>query len=60
MEQHDNIRRQKLIKYIKSNNPFFLFASFNYYTLEMLEKLKTDIDEEIKTHRKTRMGYLLN
>jgi hypothetical protein len=62
MDQEDKnkIRREKLIKYIRANNPLFLFASFDSYSLERLEKLKADIDEGIKSERNRKFTIHLN
>ena len=60
MDFEDKIRREKLIKYIKANNPLFLFAYFDSYSIETLEKLKTQIDEDIKVERKKRLTINLN
>ena len=60
MDQGDHIRRERLIKYIKANNPLFLFACFDSYSIEKLEKLKTQIDEDIKRERIQRLTINLN
>ena len=60
MDSKDNIRRQKLIRYIKFNNPYYLFTSFENYSIEMLEILKKRIDEEIKSNRAYKMSIHLN
>jgi hypothetical protein len=60
MEHQENLRRQRLINYIRSKNPFLMFSPLDHYSIEMLEKFKADIDEEIKALRKDRMNYLLN
>lgn len=59
MEQENNHRRENLIKYIRANNPLFLFASFEHYTLEKLEKLKQAIDD-IKSERQRKLLFNLN
>ena len=47
----NKIRREKLIKYIRANNPFFLFTTFDPYSMEQLEKIKEEIDQEIISER---------
>ena len=60
MFPEDHIRREKLIKYIKANNPLFLFACFDHYSTTMLEKLKRAIDEEIKNEHRNKIQINLN
>ena len=44
----EEIKREKLIKFIKSNNPFYAFTSFDNHSTEQLEKTKKDIERVIK------------
>ena len=51
----DEIKREKLIRFIKSNNPFYMFSSFDGYTMEQLGEIKMSIEQEIKsTHIKNK------
>jgi hypothetical protein len=60
MDYEDKTRREKLIKYIKANSPFYMDSCFDLFDLEVLEKIKMDIDEEIKMERSARLKIALN
>ncbi|MBI4947922.1 MAG: hypothetical protein HY840_16145 [Bacteroidetes bacterium] len=45
----EEITRHKLIKFIKSNDPFYLFSNFDHHSMEQLEAMKNKIEQEIKT-----------
>lgn len=42
------IKKEKLIRFIKSNNPFYLFTSFDKYSVERLKEIKKDIEQVIR------------
>ena len=44
----EETKREKLIKFIKSTNPFYLFTSFDGYSIKQLEEIKMNIQEAIK------------
>jgi len=43
------IKRHKLIKFIKSTNPFYAFSNFEGHTMKQLEKIKNDIERVIRS-----------
>ena len=60
MDDAEKMRREKLVKYIKANNPLFMFAFFDSYSMEQLEKIKRLIDEKTQTEHKRKISVHLN
>lgn len=48
----EGVKREKLVKFIRSNDPSYLFSNLDEHSMEQLEKMKKDIDLEIKTRAK--------
>lgn len=45
----EEIKKQRFIRFIKSNNPFYAFTSFDGHSIEQLDKIKKDIEQVIKS-----------
>lgn len=52
--------REKLVKFIKLNNAFYLFTDFDGHNIEQLEKIKNEIESDIKSEVQKRKIQLRN